>query len=77
MFSGTQDKCAACSKTVYPLVVSVESLCYHKMCFKCSHGGCSLPPSNYAALDGSYNASLISAFLRRKEVTTMSSDQHR
>ncbi|GAA0166464.1 actin or actin-binding cytoskeletal protein [Lithospermum erythrorhizon] len=53
MFSGTQDKCAACSKTVYPLEkVSVESLCYHKMCFKCSHGGCSLPPSNYAALDG-------------------------
>ena len=25
---------------------------YHKTCFKCSHGGCTLTPSNYAALDG-------------------------
>lgn len=32
--------------------VTVESLAYHKTCFKCSHGGCSLSPSNYAALEG-------------------------
>uniref|UniRef100_D6MJX5 Transcription factor n=1 Tax=Lycoris longituba TaxID=272140 RepID=D6MJX5_9ASPA len=24
----------------------------HKTCFKCSHGGCTLTPSSYAALDG-------------------------
>ncbi|CAA0836733.1 LIM domain-containing protein WLIM2a [Striga hermonthica] len=53
MFSGTQDKCATCGKTAYPLEkVTVESQSYHKSCFKCSHGGCSLTPSNYAALDG-------------------------
>uniref|UniRef100_A0A1J3FBF4 LIM domain-containing protein WLIM2a n=1 Tax=Noccaea caerulescens TaxID=107243 RepID=A0A1J3FBF4_NOCCA len=53
MFSGTQDKCATCTKTVYPIEkVTVESLCYHKSCFKCSHGGCALSPSNYAALEG-------------------------
>ncbi|KAA0041533.1 GATA type zinc finger transcription factor family protein isoform 3 [Cucumis melo var. makuwa] len=53
MFSGTQDKCATCGKTVYPLEkVTVESQSYHKSCFKCSHGGCALSPSNYAALEG-------------------------
>ncbi|XP_065872035.1 LIM domain-containing protein WLIM2b [Euphorbia lathyris] len=53
MFSGTQEKCATCGKTAYPLEkVTVESQAYHKSCFKCSHGGCSLSPSNYAALEG-------------------------
>ncbi|XP_074308176.1 LIM domain-containing protein WLIM2b-like [Silene latifolia] len=53
MFSGTQEKCSTCSKTVYPIEkVTVENLFYHKTCFKCTHGGCSLTPSNYAALDG-------------------------
>ncbi|KAH9702131.1 LIM domain-containing protein WLIM2b [Citrus sinensis] len=53
MFSGTQEKCASCSKTVYPLEkVAVENQAYHKTCFKCSHGGCSISPSNYAALEG-------------------------
>ncbi|XP_074287250.1 LIM domain-containing protein WLIM2b-like [Silene latifolia] len=53
MFSGTQEKCLTCSKTVYPIEkVTVENQFYHKSCFKCSHGGCSLSPSNYAALNG-------------------------
>ncbi|KAG6494506.1 LIM domain-containing protein WLIM2b-like [Zingiber officinale] len=53
MFSGTQEKCATCGKTAYPLEkVSVEGQAYHKSCFKCSHGGCSITPSNYAALEG-------------------------
>lgn len=53
MFSGTQDKCAVCSKTVYPLEkVTVEGDFYHKSCFRCNHGGCFLTPSSYAALDG-------------------------
>ncbi|KDP25467.1 hypothetical protein JCGZ_20623 [Jatropha curcas] len=53
MFSGTQDKCARCNKTAYPLEkVSVEGESYHKSCFRCSHGGCYISPSSYAALDG-------------------------
>ncbi|EPS71497.1 hypothetical protein M569_03263, partial [Genlisea aurea] len=53
MFSGTQDKCAACSKTVYPLEkMTMEGESYHKSCFKCAHGGCPLTHSSYAALDG-------------------------
>ncbi|KAG6402697.1 hypothetical protein SASPL_134901 [Salvia splendens] len=53
MFSGTQDKCAACTKTVYPLdKMAMEEQIYHKSCFKCAHGGCLLTHSNYAALDG-------------------------
>ena len=32
--------------------VTVEGESYHKSCFKCSHGGCSITPSSYAALDG-------------------------
>jgi cysteine/glycine-rich protein len=34
------------------LQVTVEEKSYHKSCFKCSHGGCALSPSNYAALEG-------------------------
>lgn len=53
MFSGTQDKCSSCKKTVYPLEkVTVEGEFYHKTCFRCAQGGCFLSPSNYAALDG-------------------------
>ncbi|XP_024389616.1 LIM domain-containing protein WLIM2b [Physcomitrium patens] len=53
MFSGTQEKCIACSKTVYPIEkTTVEGLPYHKQCFKCVHGGCTISPSNYAALEG-------------------------
>ncbi|XP_020094149.1 LIM domain-containing protein PLIM2c-like [Ananas comosus] len=53
MFSGTQDKCATCNKTVYPLEkLTMEGESYHKTCFKCAHGGCILTPSSYAALDG-------------------------
>ncbi|KAD3641299.1 hypothetical protein E3N88_30523 [Mikania micrantha] len=53
MFSGTQDKCAVCHKTVYPLEkVTVEGEFYHNQCFRCAQGGCKLTPSNYAALDG-------------------------
>ena len=53
LFSGTQDKCATCSKTVYPLEkVTLEGESYHKSCFRCAHGGCPLTHSSYAALDG-------------------------
>ncbi|KAH8521920.1 hypothetical protein H0E87_002813 [Populus deltoides] len=53
MFSGTQDKCAFCKRTAYPLEkVTVEGEFYHKSCFRCSHGGCCITPSSYAALDG-------------------------
>ncbi|XVF52863.1 hypothetical protein PTKIN_Ptkin05aG0052600 [Pterospermum kingtungense] len=52
-FSGTQDKCGVCKKTAYPLEkVTLEGENYHKSCFRCSHGGCSISPSSYAALDG-------------------------
>ncbi|KAI3494964.1 hypothetical protein L1887_37039 [Cichorium endivia] len=53
MFSGTIDKCRACNKTVYPLEkVTMEGEPYHKLCFKCAHGGCPLTHASYAALDG-------------------------
>ncbi|WVZ22998.1 hypothetical protein V8G54_001542 [Vigna mungo] len=52
-FSGTQEKCTKCKKTVYPLEkLTVEGEFYHKSCFRCAHGGCFLTPSTYAALDG-------------------------
>ncbi|KAG5009223.1 hypothetical protein AAZX31_07G070600 [Glycine max] len=53
MFSGTQDKCSVCTKTVYPLEkMTLEGECFHKTCFRCAHAGCPLTHSNYAALDG-------------------------
>ncbi|CAN4122548.1 unnamed protein product [Withania somnifera] len=32
--------------------VSVNGTPYHKNCFKCSHGGCVISPSNYIAHEG-------------------------
>ncbi|KAF1871399.1 hypothetical protein Lal_00020192 [Lupinus albus] len=53
MFGGTRDKCAGCQKTVYPIEkVTVNGTPYHKSCFKCSHGGCVISPSNYIAHEG-------------------------
>ncbi|GFS37165.1 GATA type zinc finger transcription factor family protein [Actinidia rufa] len=34
------------------MMVTVEEKFYHKLCFRCAHGGCKLTPSSYAALDG-------------------------
>ena len=37
-FTGTQQKCKACEKTVYPVeLLSADGVSYHKSCFKCSH----------------------------------------
>ncbi|KAG6402563.1 hypothetical protein SASPL_134760 [Salvia splendens] len=53
MFAGTRDKCLACKNTVYPTEkVSVNGTSYHKSCFKCTHGGCTISPSNYIAHEG-------------------------
>ncbi|XP_075507358.1 LIM domain-containing protein WLIM1-like [Primulina tabacum] len=54
MFGGTRDKCVGCSNsTVYPIEkVTVNGRLYHKSCFKCTHGGCTISPSNYVAHDG-------------------------
>ncbi|KAK4375081.1 hypothetical protein RND71_005758 [Anisodus tanguticus] len=53
LFAGTRDKCVGCTKTVYPIEkVSVNGTAYHKACFKCTHGGCTISPSNYIAHEG-------------------------
>ncbi|KAG0482475.1 hypothetical protein HPP92_010559 [Vanilla planifolia] len=53
IFVGTQDKCVVCKKTAYPIEkVTVDGNSYHRPCFKCSHGGCTISPSNYIAHDG-------------------------
>ncbi|XP_073006284.1 LIM domain-containing protein WLIM1-like [Typha latifolia] len=53
IFVGTQDKCVVCKKTVYPIEkVAVDGNSYHKLCFKCNHGGCVISPSNYVAHEG-------------------------
>uniref|UniRef100_A0A453K2Z3 LIM zinc-binding domain-containing protein n=1 Tax=Aegilops tauschii subsp. strangulata TaxID=200361 RepID=A0A453K2Z3_AEGTS len=52
-FAGTREKCFGCSKTVYPIErVTVNNTMYHKSCFKCCHGGCTISPSNYIAHEG-------------------------
>ncbi|OWM79161.1 hypothetical protein CDL15_Pgr003332 [Punica granatum] len=53
MFAGTRDKCMGCTKTVYPIEkVTVNGTPYHRSCFKCTHGGCTISPSNYIAHEG-------------------------
>ncbi|XWS68139.1 hypothetical protein CRYUN_Cryun04dG0065500 [Craigia yunnanensis] len=52
-FGGTREKCVGCNKTVYPIEkVTVNGTPYHKSCFKCTHGGCTISPSNYIAHEG-------------------------
>jgi cysteine and glycine-rich protein len=34
------------------LQVTVNGTMYHKSCFKCCHGGCTIIPSNYIAHEG-------------------------
>nr|VDD29413.1 unnamed protein product [Brassica oleracea] len=37
-FTGTQQKCRACEKTVYPMeLLSADGVPFHKSCFKCFH----------------------------------------
>ncbi|XP_058069808.1 LIM domain-containing protein WLIM1-like [Magnolia sinica] len=53
MFAGTKEKCVGCKQTVYPIEkVTVDGSAYHKSCFKCTHGGCVISPSNYIAHEG-------------------------
>ncbi|MFQ6630165.1 hypothetical protein Gotur_008016 [Gossypium turneri] len=53
LFGGTKEKCVGCNKTVYPIEkVTVDGTSYHRSCFKCSHGGCTISPSNYIAHEG-------------------------
>ncbi|GMP45507.1 hypothetical protein CsSME_00014012 [Camellia sinensis var. sinensis] len=52
-FGGTREKCVGCKNTVYPTErVTVNGTAYHKSCFKCTHGGCVISPSNYIAHEG-------------------------
>lgn len=52
-FVGTKEKCFGCQKTVYPIErVTVNATSYHRSCFKCYHGGCTISPSNYIAHEG-------------------------
>ncbi|XP_057488813.1 LIM domain-containing protein WLIM2b isoform X2 [Actinidia eriantha] len=52
-FTGTQQKCKACEKTVYPVeLLSADGVSYHKSCFKCSHCKGTLKLSNYSSMEG-------------------------
>ncbi|KAG6417458.1 hypothetical protein SASPL_119618 [Salvia splendens] len=53
LFGGTRERCTGCAKTVYPIEkVTVNQAAYHKSCFKCSYGGCTISLSNYIAHEG-------------------------
>ncbi|THG04715.1 hypothetical protein TEA_020039 [Camellia sinensis var. sinensis] len=52
-FTGTQQKCKACEKTVYQVeLLSADGVSYHKACFKCSHCKGTLKLSNYSSMEG-------------------------
>lgn len=52
-FIGTQQKCKACEKTVYPVdQLSADGTAYHKACFRCSHCKGTLKLSNYSSMEG-------------------------
>ncbi|PPD90897.1 hypothetical protein GOBAR_DD12162 [Gossypium barbadense] len=52
-FIGTQQKCKACEKTVYPVeLLSADGVPYHKSCFKCSHCKGTLKLGTYSSMEG-------------------------
>jgi cysteine/glycine-rich protein len=52
-FSGTQDKCNACDKTVHFIdLLTADSIPYHKSCFRCSHCKGTLSMCSYSSMDG-------------------------
>nr|XP_009772727.1 PREDICTED: pollen-specific protein SF3-like [Nicotiana sylvestris]XP_016499835.1 PREDICTED: LIM domain-containing protein WLIM2b-like [Nicotiana tabacum] len=52
-FTGTQQKCKACEKTVYPVeLLSADGISYHKSCFKCTHCKGTLKLSSYSSMEG-------------------------
>ncbi|KAF8702817.1 hypothetical protein HU200_032650 [Digitaria exilis] len=52
-FTGTQDKCTACDKTVHFIdLLTADGVPYHKTCFKCSHCKGILSMCNYSSMDG-------------------------
>ncbi|XP_035545682.1 LIM domain-containing protein WLIM2b-like [Juglans regia] len=52
-FTGTQQKCKVCEKTVYLVEqLSADGVVYHKSCFKCSHCKGALKLSNYSSMEG-------------------------
>ncbi|KAL9266133.1 LIM domain-containing protein, partial [Drosera capensis] len=52
-FTGTQEKCKVCDKTVYVMdQLAADGSSYHKSCFKCSHCKSRLQLSNYSSMEG-------------------------
>ncbi|MFQ6640487.1 hypothetical protein Gotur_014442 [Gossypium turneri] len=52
-FIGTQQKCKACEKTVYPVeLLSADGVPYHKSCFKSSHCKGTLKLGTYSSMEG-------------------------
>ncbi|RWW22382.1 hypothetical protein BHE74_00006103, partial [Ensete ventricosum] len=52
-FSGTQDKCKACDKTVHFIdLLTADGIPFHKTCFKCSRCKGTLSMCNYSSLGG-------------------------
>ncbi|KAE9589343.1 putative transcription factor interactor and regulator LIM family [Lupinus albus] len=53
IFLGTKDKCVGCKKTVYPIErVTINGNPYHKCCFKCTYGGCTINSANFVTHEG-------------------------
>ncbi|OEL15123.1 LIM domain-containing protein PLIM2c [Dichanthelium oligosanthes] len=52
-FSGMQDKCKACDKTMHSIdLLTADSIPYHKSCFRCSHCKGTLSMCSYSSMDG-------------------------
>ncbi|XP_059318785.1 LIM domain-containing protein WLIM2b-like isoform X2 [Lycium ferocissimum] len=52
-FTGNQQKCKACEKTVYIAeMISTNGVAYHNTCFRCKHCNGRLALSTYSTLDG-------------------------
>ncbi|KEH44015.1 GATA type zinc finger transcription factor family protein [Medicago truncatula] len=49
-FLRQQKQCMCCKKTVYPTErVTVNGTLYHRGCFKCTYGGCTISSSNFVS----------------------------
>ncbi|CAI5488240.1 unnamed protein product [Closterium sp. Naga37s-1] len=52
-FTGTQSKCKACAKTVYPMEqLTANGIIFHRACFRCAHCKATISLNSFAAIEG-------------------------
>ncbi|URE00759.1 LIM [Musa troglodytarum] len=75
-FTGTQDKCNACDKTVHFIeLLTADGVPYHETCFKCSHCKATLSVTTLSRMASSTASLILSSCSRRQAASPKSSQK--